>query len=146
MNKKQFFSAPFLVFMLCGTIIPLGVIAFYGLTDRSGAFTFDNITAITTPEHMEALVLSLLLAFISTVICLIIAFPLGLILRDSGIGKKGFIVFTEHKQDPPYKMCRTVCFVRTVRKYYSIFAAALAICACFKYAFIWRFLQIIHFR
>ena len=93
MNKKQFFSAPFLVFMLCGTIIPLGVIALYGLTDRSGAFTIENITAITTAEHMEALVLSLGLAFISTVICLIIAFPLGLILRDSGLGKKGFIVF-----------------------------------------------------
>ena len=79
--------------MLCGTIIPLGVIAFYGLTDRSGAFTIENITSISTPEHIEALGLSLLLAFVSTVICLIIAFPLGLILRDSGLGKKGFIVF-----------------------------------------------------
>lgn len=93
MNKKQFFSAPFLLFMLCGTIVPLGVIALYGITDRSGAFTLENITAIATPEHMEALGLSLLLAFISTVICLIIAFPLGLILKESNLGKKGFMVF-----------------------------------------------------
>ena len=90
---KRFFSGPFLIFILCGTLIPLGVIAFYGITDRSGSFTFDNITAIATPEHREALFLALALAFISTVICLIIAFPLGLILKDSKLDKKGFMVF-----------------------------------------------------
>ena len=49
--SKKIFSGPFLAFMLCGTIIPLGVIAYYGITDRSGAFTFENIKAITTGEH-----------------------------------------------------------------------------------------------
>ena len=52
--NKRIFSGPFLVFMLCGTIIPLGVIAFYGMTDRSGTFTLDNITAIATGEHWQA--------------------------------------------------------------------------------------------
>lgn len=93
MNKKQLFSGPFLAFILCGTLVPLGVIAFYGLTDRSGAFTMENIMSIATPEHTEALLLSLGLAFISTVICLALAFPLGLILKDSKLGKKGFMVF-----------------------------------------------------
>ena len=91
--SKKIFSGPFLAFMLCGTIIPLGVIAYYGITDRSGAFTFENIKAITTGEHWEALMLALMLALISTVICLLIAFPLGLILKDSKLGKKGFMVF-----------------------------------------------------
>lgn len=93
MNRKQWFSAPFLAFILCGTLMPLGVIAFYGLTDRTGAFTISNIMAISTQEHCEALLLSLGLALVSTIICLIIAFPLGLILRESNLGKKGFIVF-----------------------------------------------------
>ena len=91
--NKRIFSGPFLVFMLCGTIIPLGVIAFYGMTDRSGTFTLDNITAIATGEHWQALMLALGLALISTIICLVIAFPLGLILKDSRLGKKGFMVF-----------------------------------------------------
>ena len=73
---KKLFSAPFLAFILCGTIIPMCVIAFYGLTDRSGAFTWANVTAIAGSEHAKALGLSLLLAFASTVICLILAFPL----------------------------------------------------------------------
>lgn len=90
---KKMFSAPFLAFILCGTIIPLGVIAFYGLTDRSGAFTWENIMAMASGDHAKALGLSLALSLASTLICLLLAFPLGLILKDSKLGKKGFMVF-----------------------------------------------------
>ncbi len=82
-----------MAFMLCGTLIPACVIAYYGMTDRSGAFTLANLVAIANGEHAKALGLSLLLAFASTVICLLLAFPLGLALKDSKLGKKGFIVF-----------------------------------------------------
>jgi spermidine/putrescine transport system permease protein len=91
--KKGFFSAPFIAFMICGTVIPALVIAYYGLTDRSGVFTFDNVLAMATSEHAKALGLSLWLAFASTLICLLLAFPLGLILRGTKLGTKGFIVF-----------------------------------------------------
>lgn len=90
---KKMFSAPFLAFILCGTIVPLGVIAYYGLTDRSGAFTWANIMAMASGDHAKALLLSLALSLASTVICLILAFPLGLILKDSKLGQKGFMVF-----------------------------------------------------
>ena len=66
---------------------------YYGFTDRTGAFSLRNILAITEPVHAQALGLSLLLALISTVICLIIAFPLALILKGSKFGRKGFIIF-----------------------------------------------------
>ncbi len=92
MYKKPF-AIPFIVFVIAGTIIPLFVIAYYGLTDRSGAFTIENITAIVSTEHAKALWLALLLAFISTLICLIMALPLALILKNSSLGKKGFMVF-----------------------------------------------------
>ena len=82
-----------MAFMLCGTLIPACVIAYYGMTDRSGAFTLANLVAIASGEHAKALGLSLLLAFASTVICLLLAFPLGLALKDSKLGKKGFMVF-----------------------------------------------------
>lgn len=91
--SKKIFSGPFLIFILCGTLIPLCMIAYYGITDRNGSFTLDNIMAIASPEHREALFLALALAIVSTIICLIIAFPLGLVLKDSKLGKKGFMVF-----------------------------------------------------
>ncbi len=90
---KKLFSAPFVAFILCGTLVPMGVIAWYGLTDRSGAFTLENVAAMFGGDHARALGLSLALSLISTAICLLLAFPLGLLLRDSGLGKKGFMVF-----------------------------------------------------
>lgn len=90
---KKSFSIPFIIFVIAGTIIPLFVIAFYGLTGRDGDFTLNNIIAILSPEHSKALGLSLLLAFISTLICLVLALPLALILKNSKLGKKGFMVF-----------------------------------------------------
>ena len=41
---------------------------------------------------MQALGLSLLLAFVSTVICLLLAFPMAMILRESKWGKQGFLI------------------------------------------------------
>lgn len=92
MSRKTF-ASPFLLWIFCGTVIPLAVIAYYGFTDRSGAFTVENVMAIFSPEHAQALGLSLLLSLISTVICFLLAFPLALILKDSNIGQKDFMVF-----------------------------------------------------
>ena len=58
-NLKSIFSGPFLVFILCGTLIPMGVIALYGLTDRSGTFTFSNVLTMFQGDHAKALALSL---------------------------------------------------------------------------------------
>lgn len=92
MNKKLL-SGPYIMWMIAFTIIPLALIFYYGLTDRSGAFTLANILAIGTPEHMKALWLSMGLSFVSTLLCLLLAFPLAMILRQRGIGKGSFIVF-----------------------------------------------------
>ena len=90
---KKLFSAPFIIFMICGTLIPACVIAYYGFTDRSGAFTWTNVVAMATGQHAKALGLSLLLAFISTALCLLLAFPLGIILKGTKLGRKGFMIF-----------------------------------------------------
>lgn len=49
--------------------------------------------AMFSGEHAQALGLSLLLSLISTVICFVLAFPLALILKNSGLGQKGFMIF-----------------------------------------------------
>ena len=91
--SKKLLSSPFLIWIACGTLIPLAVIAYYGFTDRSGALTWNNVTAIFGAEHAKALGLALLLALISTVICFLLAFPLAMILKNSRIGQKGFMIF-----------------------------------------------------
>ena len=81
------------MFIIAGTLIPLLSIAYYGFTSRDGGFTFSNITAMFEHEHLQALWLSLLLALISTAICLMLAFPMAMILRESKYGKQGFMIF-----------------------------------------------------
>ena len=81
---KSLLSGPYLVWMTGFTIIPLLMILWYGLTGRDGAFTLENILSIAEPDHMKALVLSLGLSLISTLLCLFLAYPLAMILRGRG--------------------------------------------------------------
>lgn len=92
-RKIQWLSAPYILWAAAFIIIPLLMVFYYGFTDKKNHFTISNITAITSPEHSKALFLALLLAFISTVICLLIAYPLAMILANMGGKSDRYIVF-----------------------------------------------------
>ena len=91
-NSKRLLAGPYLFWAVSFIIIPLIMIFYYGLTDNDGKFTWMNLAKITTPENLKALGLALLLAFVSTVICLILAYPLAIILSNMKVGQNGFIV------------------------------------------------------
>lgn len=91
--SKKLLAGPYLLWMVGFIVIPLLLIVYYGMTDKTGAFTMANILSIATAEHAKALWLSLGLSFVSTVICLLLAYPLAMILRNRGIGQGSFIVF-----------------------------------------------------
>lgn len=93
MIAKKSYSIPFILWIIAGTIIPLASIAYYGFTSRDGGFTFENVLAMFRHDHLQALGLSLLLAVISTAICLLLAFPMAMALRESKYGKQGFLIF-----------------------------------------------------
>ena len=68
------------------------MVFYYGLTDKTGAFTLQNITAIATPEHSKALWESVKLSMISTLICFLLAYPLAMILCEMSSNNHSFIV------------------------------------------------------
>ena len=92
-KMKQLLAGPYMFWCAAFIIIPLLMILYYGLTDKNGGFTLLNIARITTPENLKALGLALLLSFISTVFCLILAYPLSMILTNLGVNQQSFIVF-----------------------------------------------------
>ena len=47
--SKKLLAAPYLIWMAGFILIPLGLIIYYGLTDRDGIFTLANVTSIGTP-------------------------------------------------------------------------------------------------
>ena len=81
MNKKKLsnhlLSTPFYLWIVAFIVIPLFMIFYYGLTDKNGVFTLNNITAIAEPWHFKALMVSIVLSIISTIICFLLAYPLA---------------------------------------------------------------------
>lgn len=90
---RKWLSLPYIVWMTGFTLIPLALIFVFGLTTRQGAFTLSNVLSILEAHHLKALKLSLLLSLCSTAICLVLAFPLSLILRARKMGSASFMVF-----------------------------------------------------
>ena len=82
--------APYTVWAFLFILVPLVFVAYYAFTDNDFAFTFDNIsrffTAKSTMEdrevHTYLLIFwrSLKLAVISTIICLLLGYPLAYIM------------------------------------------------------------------
>jgi len=80
MNKKKLWAGPYIIWAVGFILLPLIMVIYYALIAGDGTFTLSNLYAITDPIHYRAFGNSILIAFVSTVICLFIAYPLSLIL------------------------------------------------------------------
>ncbi len=91
MNKKTL-AFPYIFWAAAFIVIPLCMVFYYGMTDTTGAFTLENIITMATAEHAKALLLSIELSFISTLICFLLAYPLAMILTNMNVSQHSFIV------------------------------------------------------
>lgn len=73
--RSKIVSFPYVAWMAIFIVVPLLLVCYFAFTDGSGAFTFDNIAQIG--KYTSVFVNSIWLALISTVICLVLAFPLS---------------------------------------------------------------------
>lgn len=81
MTKKSFLqkamASPHVMWAVLFIIAPLLFVAYYAFTDSEGNFTFSNIFELAQASYMEIFLRSLCFAFLATVICLIIAYPIA---------------------------------------------------------------------
>ena len=75
MRKQTWAAAPFAVWMVLFTVIPLAMVLWFAFTDASGSFTFENIIAIG--DYTETFLKSIGVGVLSTIICLLLAYPLA---------------------------------------------------------------------
>lgn len=75
---RKLVSAPYLLWMAVFIIVPLIMVAYFAVTTSDGQFTLDNLATVS--QYSNIFIRSIWLAAIATVICLIIAYPLALIL------------------------------------------------------------------
>ena len=90
--KRSYFSFPYAVLSVLFVILPLLITAFYAFT-RDGSFSFANfVKFFTTPNTLKVLLYSLGIAALVTVICLLLAYPLAMMLADSKINRSAVTV------------------------------------------------------
>lgn len=88
----RFLALPFALWAVLFIVLPLFFVLFTGLTNGAGNFTLENISTVLQSEYLKALGLSVELALVSTFICLLLAYPLCLILREKK-ESRGLLVF-----------------------------------------------------
>jgi spermidine/putrescine transport system permease protein len=92
-TKNRILVMPYTIWMVGFIIIPLIFVLYYGLTNNNNAFTLENVISFFNPIHLKSFLKSFKLAFISTVICIILAYPIALIFRNSKTKQSSFIVY-----------------------------------------------------
>ena len=81
MNKKSLIqkaaAAPHIVWSVLFIIAPLIFVMYYAFTDKDGNFSFGNFAEMFQASYLEIFLRSVCFAFLATVICLVIAYPIA---------------------------------------------------------------------
>ena len=91
--KQQFLAGPYLIWIIGFIILPMVMILYYAFTNSNGSFTVEYIAAIATETNRKAIFLSLKLGVICTLVCLVLSYPLAMILNNMQINNQGLVVF-----------------------------------------------------
>lgn len=83
--KRSWFAAPYAIWMLLFTIVPLVFVCYFAFTTKSGAFTMDNLTVIL--KYTPVLLDSLRLALYCTILCLLIGYPAAYFMANKDMSK-----------------------------------------------------------
>ena len=91
--SRKTLGIPYGVFLLLFVVAPLLVLFFYAFTNGQGQFTLQNLTEFfTDPNTLGTLVYSLAIAAVTTLLCLLIAYPVAYILATSKLKAKSVII------------------------------------------------------
>ena len=91
--KNALLVTPYTIWMIGFIIIPIFFIIYYGFTDKQGLFTLNNIMSFFEPIHLKIFYLAIRLSLISTIICIILSYPLAIIFRNSKRLQQSFVIY-----------------------------------------------------
>ena len=89
---KKLLAGPYLMWMLLFTVVPLILLVYNAFTASDGSFTLANVAEILDPVNGKPFLRSIGMSLLVTGICLVLSFPLALILRKYSSNKNSFIV------------------------------------------------------
>jgi len=83
--RPAFFALPYVVICAIFVVFPLILVLVYAFIGADGSFTFDNFAKVFSPEsgNLTLLLKTIGIAALTTVICLLIAYPTAMILASA---------------------------------------------------------------
>ena len=90
-SVRNIFLLPFCLWAGIFIFVPMIFIVWYGVTDSEGFFSLDNLGMIFQRGYFQALEISVVLALVSTIICLLLAYPICLMLTEKHPGSSAII-------------------------------------------------------
>jgi spermidine/putrescine transport system permease protein len=93
--RKSWIAYPYVFWMIIFTVVPLILLLYFGFTFTDGArasFSWANFERILEPVYLKVFFRSLLLAGISTFLCLLFGYPVALILAGNSFNRKNTMV------------------------------------------------------
>ena len=90
--KRQWYAAPYALWMVLFTLVPLLFVAYYAFSDGNGGFTTVNILRIFQPGYLPVLMDSIRLALYCTLICLLIGYPTAYFLASRDFSENKMLV------------------------------------------------------
>lgn len=95
MDKKSFIAYPYVVWMVLFIIVPILLVFYYGFTVETSAgvqFSLENFRRFFEPVYLVVLLRSFGLAALSTIICLLLGYPLAMILADKDFERRNVML------------------------------------------------------
>ena len=95
-DQRSRMALPYLIWAFVFIIIPILLIIYFSLsveTENGLAFSWSNYTRAFEPIYLQVMWRSILLALISTVICVLAGYPVAYIMASKEYSAKGFLLF-----------------------------------------------------
>ena len=91
--SRKSLGIPYMLYLILFVILPLVVLVYYAFTDKNGKLSIDNfVQFFTNPNTLGTLCYSLAIALVTTVVCLLLAYPVAYILAASRLKTKSIMV------------------------------------------------------
>ena len=88
-NLRKQLAIPYAIFLLLFVVFPLLVVIYYGFTNGDGQPSFENfINFFKNGKTVGTLIYSFAIAIITTIVCLLLAYPVALIIAKGAYSKK----------------------------------------------------------
>jgi len=91
--QRKYLAFPYIIFLIGFIVMPLAVVFFYAFTDAQGQPSLSAAESFfSNPQRIGILLNSIWYALVNTLLCLVIGYPIAMILANKKYNKNAIVV------------------------------------------------------